>query len=1188
MNNLTRQPLKNTFFLLRIVILLLLILLPANKSRAQFYEGALALPPTPEAMNLIKYEDIPVSYYTGIPDITVPIFNIEEKSLNVPVYLSYHAGGIKVDEIASWVGLGWSLNAGGMISRTVIGLSDESPNGYYYSAAFDDGNFQPESLINFYNYLPDDDFLEDVARGLIDTEPDIFYYNFLGYRGKFCFDGNGGIIVIPTEKIKITPTISSGNIISWEIVTPDGIIYTFGDSTYFDRIESKTYTAGNPIPEIHQPHNSTWYLTKIYDPNKDQTINFTYAWKPYTYNLAPSYSVMWNFLTNSYLQDGSQTICAKELKLEYSVSGYRLSGIESDNCLIEFKANTTRSDFVTRNQLDEIYIIDKHYNDTIKEVKFYYSYFDNGGGSCYNLRLRLDSINERNKNISLPPYIFTYSDIELPHRFSKQKDHWGYYNGASSNDNLTYNIPTTTIGSGTYQGTNREPDTSFIEACTLKKIKYPTGGEENFSFEANDYYYIGANAGIVNIETVTDTSYVEVGSDECDESWQAGAPTIDTIYISKGQYPDIYYRFSSTIGPEFHTVLKIKNSEGTEIWTKSFRDGLQVGSCFIEEGVVSTHYLSAGEYILEAEARFSGMYGKLRIEWEDEVISIRDTLSYSSNLASGLRIKSYKMDPKTEDGKIIYKKFNYHLQSDTLHSSGVLSFMPKYYTYINYYYDPAVGSYYHYPTVEATPYVKLYSSNIYPGQSNGNMVGYREVEVLEGVSGENGRTVYKYTSPYYYNDRCSYFFSSPLIESSEWKRGHMTEKLAYNSDDQLVSKDTLIYSNLSSSINRKVIRGFKAEYAWRGIAKIKGTGCIPGGVYFTDLADYNCDSYKVTSAWHYLASKISYKYFQQGDNPFVTSEEYLYDNPEHQQVTRIVTTDSKGDEKTIYRKYPLDYSTGTTDLYASAVTDMKSDDYYMHNYVIEEYKTIKPNGDPTETVSEGALIEYNNYNGKILPASRFKLGINNQSPFNESLINGSGNFIYDTDYYNEITGINYNSEGNIIELTLRDGIKKTYLYGYSNKKIVAVIENAEYKDCYFNSFENTDGNSEINDSWTGKYSRETAFTHEFSNLTNGYYCLTYRIKENPDWIYNKLIVNVTDGSYTINLTGQIDDLCFYPEKANIKTYTYDPLTGMTSETDPNGLTTYYEYDSFGRLKYIKDNDRNILKAYRYHYADQEQ
>lgn len=40
---------------------------------------------------------------------------------------------------------------------------------------------------------------------------------------------------------------------------------------------------------------------------------------------------------------------------------------------------------------------------------------------------------------------------------------------------------------------------------------------------------------------------------------------------------------------------------------------------------------------------------------------------------------------------------------------------------------------------------------------------------------------------------------------------------------------------------------------------------------------------------------------------------------------------------------------------------------------------------------------------------------------------------------------------------------------------------------------------------------------------------------------------------------------------------------MTSKTEPNGITTYYEFDSFGRLKHIKNNDKKVVQEYNYHY-----
>ncbi|TWV88656.1 hypothetical protein [Chitinophaga pinensis] len=54
--------------------------------------------------------------------------------------------------------------------------------------------------------------------------------------------------------------------------------------------------------------------------------------------------------------------------------------------------------------------------------------------------------------------------------------------------------------------------------------------------------------------------------------------------------------------------------------------------------------------------------------------------------------------------------------------------------------------------------------------------------------------------------------------------------------------------------------------------------------------------------------------------------------------------------------------------------------------------------------------------------------------------------------------------------------------------------------------------------------------------------------------------------------------------ANIVTYTYSPLVGMTSTTDIKGYKNYYEYDGLGRLRAIKDHDGAILKLYEYKYG----
>lgn len=48
-------------------------------------------------------------------------------------------------------------------------------------------------------------------------------------------------------------------------------------------------------------------------------------------------------------------------------------------------------------------------------------------------------------------------------------------------------------------------------------------------------------------------------------------------------------------------------------------------------------------------------------------------------------------------------------------------------------------------------------------------------------------------------------------------------------------------------------------------------------------------------------------------------------------------------------------------------------------------------------------------------------------------------------------------------------------------------------------------------------------------------------------------------------------------------YTYKSLVGITSQTAPNGMRIYYEYDSAGRLMSIKDTNGHTVKQYQYHY-----
>ncbi|MCG8373396.1 MAG: hypothetical protein MI700_07680, partial [Balneolales bacterium] len=192
---------------------------------------------SPEAYSLGKYGDIPVSLYTGVPDISIPLYALTDGEVSVPISLSYHAGGIRVEEKASWVGLGWALNAGGVITRTVVDEADDNPHaarsefnvdaiGSYHSRVLHDDAFwnnpHSDSL-----RLADSDYRE------FDSEPDIFFYNFLGYTGQFFLpekpqSGTPIALTSSHSKIKIVPEFNNDDYIyRWSVVDENGIKYEF-------------------------------------------------------------------------------------------------------------------------------------------------------------------------------------------------------------------------------------------------------------------------------------------------------------------------------------------------------------------------------------------------------------------------------------------------------------------------------------------------------------------------------------------------------------------------------------------------------------------------------------------------------------------------------------------------------------------------------------------------------------------------------------------------------------------------------------------------------------------------------------------------------------------------------------------------------------------------------------------------
>ena len=142
------------------------------------------IPPSPNAAAFHVYGNTQLNNYTGSANISIPIYTIEEGDLSLPIYLKYTAGnGVKVEETASWVGLGWTLNAGGAISRTIRGIADEDEGN---KIGFFNMTEIPIPQSDIYTGAPlNVDIFNKIKNNKADGEADKFMYNYSGGSGSF-------------------------------------------------------------------------------------------------------------------------------------------------------------------------------------------------------------------------------------------------------------------------------------------------------------------------------------------------------------------------------------------------------------------------------------------------------------------------------------------------------------------------------------------------------------------------------------------------------------------------------------------------------------------------------------------------------------------------------------------------------------------------------------------------------------------------------------------------------------------------------------------------------------------------------------------------------------------------------------------------------------------------------------------
>ncbi|MBY0349081.1 MAG: RHS repeat protein [Hydrotalea flava] len=144
------------------------------------------------------------------------------------------------------------------------------------------------------------------------------------------------------------------------------------------------------------------------------------------------------------------------------------------------------------------------------------------------------------------------------------------------------------------------------------------------------------------------------------------------------------------------------------------------------------------------------------------------------------------------------------------------------------------------------------------------------------------------------------------------------------------------------------------------------------------------------------------------------------------------------------------------------------------------------------------------------------------------------------------------------------------------------VTEAGLKEFFFDGFEESIGSGVVTGpARTGNRYYNTNYVNSFTKPNARNYTIQWWNYSNSKWNFNSSSYN---NGMTLN--GPVDDIRIFPADAYMTTYTYDVVKGITSQTDANGRTIYYEYDAFNRLSIVRDQDNNILKKICYNYAGQ--
>jgi len=780
-----------TNFAVWVLWLLLMPIARADDEEGQtIFEPPYYMPQAPEAQALARAIDIPISYYSGLPNVSIPLYEINVGNMTIPITLNYHAGGILAEQEATSVGLGWSLSAGGAITRSVKHVDDflEYPlrsQGFLNKGYFDVTE-KWSGIYPDYNYIG--------YRGYItcDTEPDIYYYSLPNESGKFVFERDTTPIFIKKPCNIQLKTICAGSSAMFEITDSKGNIYSFDkkERTHIYTRSGNDYSYNwssngydidqNLIGDTNyetEDYTSSWLLTRILTVSGD-TVNFEYEAECFQLPLMDTSIKQYLVSTTSQWTEAGDAILSVRKTL---VLGWRLKRILWRGGVVDFhfedredmrrilnysSNNPKRTSGIT---------VSNAVGNIVARWLFYHSYFnDDKIGTYAHLfkRLKLDSLVNVLDSSSYKLGYFEDNGRRMPLKNTKDTDYWGYYNGISQGKNF---FCPTIFGDRILGGADKEPRPSYAMLGSLSQITWPTGGTTTFEYEGNEQ-----EEG--ELRPVKHNESLHVFDDEFNTEYPTHLSvslTLDytqTIALSASLDFDGAGVPSIPSSTPIFTIYKAgTNSLKYSLFAPYGYDWAEVNNYAKTDSIT----LSAGTYIINADAIVTDLHCQLDVSYYDaEVLTA----------CGGLRIKRISGE----------KNIDYS------YTGGIMLSSPCY----AYYVRDIEDTYMSQITYGNRLWINQSSSSVRPLSTlkDGYTIGYTKVTE---TFADSSKVMYTFNNNreelLSSNDDYCPFFSTDF----NWYNGLLHVKEIFESDGDILLKETTDYSQQDSSI---VIWGYMYRY----------------------------------------------------------------------------------------------------------------------------------------------------------------------------------------------------------------------------------------------------------------------------------------------------------------------------------------------------------------------------------------